>query len=182
MEPSDEELYRRMRQGDREALAALYERHEAALCRFGLRMSGIRAVAEEAVHEAFLELIRPATRFDAGRGSLEAYLYGIVRNRARMACRLQPVESAAEPAAADDIVRTLIADEAAADLHAAVKELPAVYRDAVVLCDLEERSYEEAAELMGCPVGTVRSRLYRARRLLAAKLGHYRLSPEERGG
>jgi RNA polymerase sigma-70 factor (ECF subfamily) len=57
--------------------------------------------------------------------------------------------------------------------------LPAGYRDAVVLCDLEERSYEDAAKVVGCPVGTIRSRLYRARRLLSAKLKQYRLTPEK---
>jgi len=67
-------------------------------------------------------------------------------------------------------LRGLIRDQRTAALVAAVRELPAGYRDAVVLCDLEERSYEEAARLMGCAVGTVRSRLHRARALLTAKL------------
>jgi RNA polymerase sigma-70 factor, ECF subfamily len=175
MEPSDEELYSRIREGDRQALGALYERREAALYRYALQVSGNRTMAEEAVHEAFAELIRPRPGFDAGRGSLEAYLYGIVRNRLRVARRLAPVESASEPPAQDDILRSLIADEATAALYAAVRELPEAYREAVVLCDLEERSYEDAARLMDCPVGTVRSRLYRARRLLAARLSRYRL-------
>jgi RNA polymerase sigma-70 factor (ECF subfamily) len=64
-------------------------------------------------------------------------------------------------------------------LSIAVRNLPAGYRDAVVLCDLEERSYEDAAKVVGCPVGTIRSRLYRARRLLSAKLKQYRLTPEK---
>ena len=173
MQPSDEELYRRIREGDREALGTLYERREAALYRYALQVSGNRTMAEEAVHEAFSELIRPRSGFDAGRGSLEAYLYGIVRNRLRVARRLAPMENASEPAAEDDILRRLIEDEAAAALYSAVRELPEAYRDAVLLCDLEERSYEEAAQLMDCPVGTVRSRLYRARRLLAAQLSRY---------
>ncbi len=171
METSDEELYSRVRKGDREALAELYERREPALYRYALQRSGSRATAEEATHEAFLELIQPETRFDATRGSLEAYLYGIVRNLTRAARRTQATESTGEPAAGDDVLRGLIGDEMAAALHRAVKELPPSYRDAVMFCDLEERSYEDAAKLMGCPVGTVRSRLYRARRLLAAKLG-----------
>jgi RNA polymerase sigma-70 factor (ECF subfamily) len=57
-----------------------------------------------------------------------------------------------------------------AALYATLRQLPEPYRDAVVLCDLEERSYEDAARLMGCAVGTVRSRLHRARALLAARL------------
>ena len=58
-----------------------------------------------------------------------------------------------------------------------MRNLPSGYRDVVILCDLEERNYEDAAKLLGCPVGTIRSRLFRARRLLAAKLKAYRLTP-----
>jgi RNA polymerase sigma-70 factor (ECF subfamily) len=175
---SDEELYGRIRAGDREALGELYERLEPALYRYALQLSGSRAVAEEAVHEAFLLLIGPRQHFDAGRGSLEAYLYGIVRNRIRVARRSEPVGDAFETAAKDDIAGALIAEETTAALYEAIRELPPAYRDAVVLCDLEERSYEDAATLMGCPVGTVRSRLYRARRLLGEKLSRDRLPAE----
>ncbi len=69
-----------------------------------------------------------------------------------------------------DILGDLIGNETTAILHRTVRELPERYRDVVVLCDLEERSYEDVARLVGCPVGTVRSRLHRARALLAAKL------------
>jgi RNA polymerase sigma-70 factor (ECF subfamily) len=178
MEPSDNELYNRIREGDRQALGALYERHEGALYRYALQVAGNRTMAEEAVHEAFAALIAPRPGFDGARGSLEAYLYGIVRNRIRVARRLAPVEDAREPAAKDDVLGTLIADETSAALHGAIRELPEAYREAVALCDLEERSYEDAARLMDCPVGTVRSRLYRARRLLAAKLSRYRMPAE----
>lgn len=179
MELSDEQLYERIRKGDRRALAELYERREPALYRYALQLCGNRATAEEATHEAFLQLVQRCSQFDCRRGSLEAYLYGMVRNLVRGLRRIEPVEASAEPAADDDIVRTLIGDEAAAALYDAVRELPPVYRDAVVLCDLEERSYEDAAKLAGCPVGTIRSRLYRARRLLAAKLTPYRMSWKE---
>jgi RNA polymerase sigma-70 factor (ECF subfamily) len=179
MEISDEELYNRIRKGDRRALAELYERREPALYRYALQLCGNRAIAEEAAHEAFLGLIQPGARFDAGRGSLQAYLYGTVRNLVRAAGRSRAAGSPGDMAADDDIVRTLIGNEMAAALYAAVRELPAAYRDAVVLCDIEERSYEDASILMGCPVGTVRSRLHRARRLLAEKLKHYRPSSKE---
>jgi RNA polymerase sigma-70 factor, ECF subfamily len=182
MELSDEELYERIRKGDRQALAELYDRREPALYRYALQLCGNRATAEEATHEAFLQLIQRGARFDARRGSLEAYLYGMVRNLVRASRRNEPVESSGEPAADDDIVRTLIGDEAAAALYAAVRELPPAYREAVVLCDLEERTYEYAATLAGCPVGTIRSRLYRARRLLAAKLKPHKVSSRETTG
>jgi RNA polymerase sigma-70 factor (ECF subfamily) len=178
MEPSDEELYRRIRKGDREALAALYERREPALFRYARQLTGNRAIAEEATHEAFLQLIQPGARFDALRGSLEAYLYGAVRNIARAANRVRSVGTAADRAAEGDVVKTLIDEETTRALNVAVRNLPWGYREAVVLCDLEERNYEDAARLVGCPVGTIRSRLFRARRLLAMKLRQYRMVPE----
>jgi RNA polymerase sigma-70 factor (ECF subfamily) len=84
--------------------------------------------------------------------------------------RHQMVEASGEPVAEDNILGDLIQNERTVALHAALRELPDVYRDAVILCDLEERSYEDVARLMACPVGTIRSRLHRARLLLAARL------------
>jgi RNA polymerase sigma-70 factor (ECF subfamily) len=69
-----------------------------------------------------------------------------------------------------DIVGGLIREESLVALRAAVQELPDRYREAVILCDLEERNYDEAARIMECPVGTVRSRLHRARAMLANRL------------
>jgi RNA polymerase sigma-70 factor (ECF subfamily) len=66
-------------------------------------------------------------------------------------------------------------------LRAAVLELPAEFREAVVLCGLEELSYEEAARLLDCPVGTIRSRLHRGRALLLAKLEMLRDTPKRAG-
>jgi RNA polymerase sigma-70 factor (ECF subfamily) len=170
MKRSDEELYRSMRKGSREAFAELYERREPGLYRYALHASGSAAIAEEVAHEVFVQLMGPGTRFDESRGSLESYLYGVARNLVRVARRLGPVEEPVDQAFEHDIVGGLIHDEVTGALHAAMRELPDRYRDVVILCDLEERSYEEVARLIGRPVGTVRSRLHRARTLLAAKL------------
>jgi RNA polymerase sigma-70 factor (ECF subfamily) len=80
------------------------------------------------------------------------------------------VEEAVDRAFEHDILGDLISSEVTASLHRTLRELPERYRDVVILCDLEERSYEEVARLVGCPMGTVRSRLHRARALLSAKL------------
>ncbi len=176
---SDEELYKRIRKGDRQALAELYERREPALYRYALQLSGNPAIAEEAAHEAFLQLIQPNARFDAGRASLQAYLYGAVRNLTRVAQRAQGAALVGEASVDNGVVEALIEGETTRALSIAVRNLPPGYRDAVILCDLEERSYEDAAKLVGCPVGTIRSRLFRARRLLAAKLKQYRMTPEK---
>ncbi len=63
-------------------------------------------------------------------------------------------------------------------VRAAVQELPVEFREAVVLCELEEMSYEEAAQMAGCPIGTIRSRLHRGRALLMAKLEIFRGVPQ----
>jgi RNA polymerase sigma-70 factor (ECF subfamily) len=170
MELTDEALYARTKQGDRQALEKLYERREPGLFRYALHVAGNRATAEEATHEAFLSLIQPGGRFDPERGSVEAYLYGTVRNLIRSMRRLRVMGPEREPSFSPDVLGGLIEDERTAALHEAVRELPSAYRDAVVLCDLEELRYEDAARLMGCPIGTVRSRLHRARLMLAAKL------------
>ena len=170
-ETGDEELYRRTRKGDQRAFTVLYERHEPPLYRYALHMTGSRVVAEEIVHEMFARLIGGELKYDERRGALEAYLYGTVRNLARMKRRESAsVAEIGERAFEHDIADDLIRNESIAALHAALRELPERYRDAIALCDLEEKSYEDAARVMACPVGTVRSRLHRARAMLAATL------------
>jgi RNA polymerase sigma-70 factor (ECF subfamily) len=178
MQPSDEELYRLMRKGNQDAFAQLYERREPALYRFALHMSGSPAVAEEVSQEVFVQLMGPSTRFDETRGSLESFLYGIARNLIRVVRRLGPVAEPVDRPFHHDILGELIADETTAALHRTLRELPERYRDVIFLCDLEERSYEDVARLIGRPVGTVRSRLHRARALLSAKLKRLNATPE----
>jgi RNA polymerase sigma-70 factor, ECF subfamily len=170
MQASDEELYRLMKKGSQDAFAQLYDRRHPALYRFALHMSGSPTVAEEVSHEVFVQLMGPAARFDETRGSLESFLYGIVRNLVRVARRQGPVAEAVDSSFDQDILGELIGNETTAALHRTLRDLPERYRDVIILCDLEERSYEDVARLIGRPVGTVRSRLHRARALLSAKL------------
>ena len=171
---SDEELYRRMRTGDQAAFSELYQRRAPSLYRYVLYSDGNRATAEEITHDVFLQMMSPQQSFDPKLGSVEAYLYGIARNlvrgRSRYVRREIPL---GDYQRADVLAGNLIQEEAAQALHAAVRELPIRYRDAIVLCEFEERSYEEAARLMQCPVGTVRSRLSRGKALLAAKMKRF---------
>jgi len=175
MHKSDEQLYQLMKKGNSQAFAELYERREPALYRYALHMTGSSSSAEEVAQEVFIQLMAPSTRFDETRGSLEGWMYGVARNLVRMQRRKAglpaPISNdSTEPAFEHDILGGMIDGENLAALRVAVTELPPAYRETVVLCDLEERNYDEAARLMGCPVGTVRSRLHRARGLLAAKL------------
>jgi RNA polymerase sigma-70 factor (ECF subfamily) len=171
-EPDADELLRRAGSGDEEAFVALYRRFQGPIHRFAWRMTGSRETAEDVTQETFLTLLRGATRYESGRGPLGAYLYGIARNLlARRAGRDRPYV----PLPDDDLRATdLGADperqQAVGTIREAVLGLPMHYREVVVLCDLQGVPYEEAAAALLCPVGTVRSRLHRARALLAARL------------
>jgi RNA polymerase sigma-70 factor (ECF subfamily) len=166
---SDGDLLWRTAQGDEAAFTALYRRRQGPVYRFALHMSGSPAVAEDVTQEVFLELMRDPAGYDPERGPLASYLYGMTRNLVLRALRTRP-EGPPE-AAAPDLVEDLARRDAIAAVRRAVLTLPPRYREVVVLCDLEEMNYAEAAVALGCAVGTVRSRLHRARALLAGKLG-----------
>lgn len=154
----------------------LYRRHSPKIFRFALHMSGSETVAEEATQETFLMLIRQPAMFDPERGSIEAFLFGVARNQVYKQLerdrRFQGVEEADEEqhVAEGDVLGDLARQENLQALMDAILCLPPKYREAVVLCDLEELSYEAAANAIGCAIGTVRSRLHRARNLLIGKL------------
>jgi RNA polymerase sigma-70 factor, ECF subfamily len=175
----DEALVAGVARGDVDAFAALYRRHQGLVYRFALHLTGSPATAEDVTHEAFLAVMREAGRFQAGRGSAAAWLCGIARNHARRRLDgdrrllpLAPGESGGETGGSHggDLVEDLARDEAIKRLRRAILALPLRYREAVVLCDLHELSYAEAAEAMECAIGTVRSRLHRARALLTERL------------
>lgn len=177
---TDDELLRRMRSGDEQAFISLYRKLQGPIYRFALQMTGGAAIAEDVTQEVFLALIRNNSGYDVTRGALSAYLFGIAR---KLVLRhLERSRTAAEEdiegergkrwsfAASPDPVVDLLHNESMDSLRRAVVSLPKRYREAVILCDLEELDYTQAAQLLGCPIGTVRSRLHRARGLLLEKL------------
>jgi RNA polymerase sigma-70 factor (ECF subfamily) len=180
---SDEELLRRMLEGDGEAFEALYDRRQPSIYRFALRMSGSPAFAEDIAQEVFLALMRDGGGFDPARGSVAAYLFGMTRHRVlrriereRKLSPLVSEESDENGAmtdgliARDDQLQDVARREQVEGVRRAVLALPVHYREVVVLCSLHDLSYEQASEIVGCPVGTIRSRLNRARAMLADKL------------
>src|SRR5215470_9508037 len=186
----DDLLLRRAAKGDEEAFTLLYRRHQAAPYRFALRMTGNAWAAEEIVQDVFMTLMRDPKKYDATRGTLGGFLYGVTRNRVlkhleRSPRREVPLEEKNENGNGSGIVlmdATTPAIQAEKrerrdQVWAAVLDLPAEFREAVVLCELEERSYEEAAQMIGCPIGTIRSRLHRGRALLMARLEILRDAP-----
>lgn len=181
---TDEELLIRLRRGDETSFLALYRRRQASLFRFALQMSGSPATAEDITQEVFLTLLRGECGFNPERGSLSGYLFGIARKlalrqleRGRVDVALEAeTEDATFPelAVKDDALADLTHREGIEALRRAVTALPRRYREVVALCDLEELDYADAAAALGCPIGTVRSRLHRARALLLEKLNKER--------
>jgi len=184
-EATPEVLLRRAAAGDEDAFRALYRQLSGAIYRFALHMSGNEGVAEEVTQEAFLVLVRDPGRYDPSRATLKAFLYGVARNHTLRAMekenRFQPfsdeqADSAGElhesaiPDSSADADEDLLRREQIGRVRRAVLTLPPVYREAVVLCDLQEMSYEEAAHTLGCAPGTLRSRLHRGREMLAMRL------------
>jgi RNA polymerase sigma-70 factor, ECF subfamily len=185
----DELLLRRAAKGDEDSFALLYERHQGALYRFALRMTGSAWGAEEIVQDVFMTLIRDPKKHDPSRGTVGALLFGIARNRVmkhlERAPREVPLEEKNEDGTGagivlqDSFTPAMWAEkrERMERVRAAVLELPPEFREAVVMCELEEMSYEEAAQMTGCPIGTIRSRLHRGRALLLARLEMLRSAP-----
>jgi RNA polymerase sigma-70 factor, ECF subfamily len=150
-----------------------------------LRLTRSRSDAEDLVQDTFVKAFRFSDRYRRGT-NLKAWLYTILhntwRNRVRDASRdavdvdSEVVEEAASlpggPAAFETPEQILLRDTLDTDLQAALDALPALFREAVLLRDVEEFSYAEIAEMLGVPIGTVMSRISRGRRLLFERLSH----------
>jgi RNA polymerase sigma-70 factor (ECF subfamily) len=209
-EPRDIELMRRLSSGDEAAFLEFYRRHQGGLYRFALHMSGRPEAAADVVQETFLTLIRHSGKFDQEKGTPGAFLFGIARNHLHKLrekeSRYVPLfeegdhsgssewggasgqtngnsytansaKSMKVESAFDGLERAETQDL----LRDAVLTLPDHYREPVTLCDLEGKSYNEAAVLLNCPVGTVRSRLNRARSILLEKLRPARIAGKALG-
>lgn len=178
---TDEQLLAQALDGNEDAFTALYRRRQGPVYRFALHMSGSPQVAEEVTQEVFLFLLQRGRDFDPERAALGAYLFGVARNYVRRALEksyseamtMSPAEDD-DPALVTDIdpVEDMARNQASRAVWKAVLSLPEHYREVVVLCDLQEQTYADAAVALGCALGTVRSRLHRAHDILVKKLQH----------
>src|SRR5262245_39963478 len=167
-------LLARLVAGDASALDLLYRREAALVYRYAMAMSGDAAAAADATHDAFVALAARPHGFDAARGELAAYLAGIARHSLlalrRAAC--EPLDDlGAEPAESPTPEELHVGRQGRDALWCAIRALPWVQREALVLVDLQELRYEQAASIAGCELNTLRTRLHRARRRLALLLG-----------
>jgi RNA polymerase sigma-70 factor (ECF subfamily) len=173
---TDSELVQTMLGGDKEAFAELYRRRQRDVYRFALHMTGAPDLAEDVTQEVFMVLMRKGNEYDQLKGSVNAFLLGVARNyvlrRLRQERFFVSIDDSLGDKANGEVGanETLTRTEAIMAMHKAILNLPAHYREAVVLCDLQELSYAEAAAVLGCAIGTLRSRLHRARTILIERL------------
>ncbi len=176
MTTSDGELFERSREGSEAAFTALVERHKDGLVGYLFRLVGDRERAEDFAQEAFLRLYHRSGSYRE-QGQLKAYLFRIATNLVRSEGRrsqrwlavrslLGGAEIAPDPSPFDRTARA----ELRQALENALVELPLRYKAPIVLRELRDWSYQEIAEALDCSIGTVKSRLHRARRILRERL------------
>lgn len=177
-EPTDTELVRCLLGGDKEAFAELYRRRHGNIYRFALHMTGRSEMADDVAQETFMVLINNTAAYDETKGAVNSFLLGIARNQVLKRLRQErpnvPVDEHHEEidhGASMRSHRSSFARRETIDaVRKAILSLPEHYREVVILCELQEVSYAETAHILNCAVGTVRSRLHRARAILAEKL------------
>lgn len=175
----DRELVERARAGERAAFDLLVERYQRRLLRLVLRLLRDQAEAEDVVQETFLRAYRALPRF-RGEAAFFTWLYRIAVNGARNAIARRRLRSGAHgmapvqvPAPLPEIgtpESMLLSKQVMRAIDAALEALPLELRTAIVLREIEGLSYEEIAQIMECPLGTVRSRIFRAREAIARRL------------
>lgn len=180
---AEDVLVRRAASGETAAFAELLRRHQGKVRGLLLRLCGDRTLADDLAQEVFLRAYRGLWGFE-GRSSFGTWLYRISYNaylnhstRVRKWSSL-PTAYDAETAAPDDALSPPRAD-LRRDLEAAVATLPQRYRGVVVLYYLQDLSYPEIAEILDVPLGTVKTHLHRAKRLLRAKLHGWELDASD---
>ena len=175
------ELLLKAARGDEVAFLLLYERHRTPVFRFACRMLGSATQAEDVTQECFLQVLRRPEAFRAERASLRTYLCAIARHLALKQLRRRGQETVVDdpPEEASrgtlgtpgaDPLSTVIEEEASLAVRTAVEALPPLQREAVVLFEYQEMSLADIAGVCEVDVGTVKSRLHRARERLRRTL------------
>jgi len=171
-----DEFVLRLSRAEPSAVAEVYDAHHAAVRAFAKRLLGDAASAEDLVHEVFVSLPRAVRKF-RGDSALRTFLISIAVNHARHHVRAAQRRRRAISAYGDTKLHESVdpehearRKELAALLTRALDTLPIEQRVAFVLCEVEERSSREAAEIVGAPEATLRTRLFHAKRKLRLAL------------
>jgi RNA polymerase sigma-70 factor, ECF subfamily len=173
--PTDEELIGRIGKGDRLAMHALFTRHHVRMYRFALRLVRNDVTAEDIISEVFLDVWRQAGRFE-GRSTVSTWLLGITRFKALSALRRRSESELDEAMAetledcADDPAIALQKKDKGAALRGCLDALSAEHREVIDLVYYHEKSVQEVAEIVGIPEGTVKTRMFHARKKLGELL------------
>jgi RNA polymerase sigma-70 factor (ECF subfamily) len=175
---AEAELLLKAARGDEPAFLLLYERHRTPVFRFACRMLGSAPLAEDVTQECFLSVLRRPEAFRAERASLRTYLCAIARHLALKQLRKRgeetmvddPPDEAPAVASGSDPLGVVLQEEAALAVRQAVAALPPLQREAVVLFEYQEMSLADIAATCEIDVGTVKSRLHRARERLKRTL------------
>jgi len=191
----DQELVERAQRGDKHAFGLLVGKYQRKLGRLLSRMIRDQAEVEDVVQEAFIKAYRALPNF-RGESAFYTWLYRIGINTAKnylVAMGRRPYtvpeievedaenfEDGGELRTTDTHETELMSKQVAQTVNDTVAALPVELRTAITLREIEGLSYEEIATLMGCPIGTVRSRIFRARETIAEKLRPLLDTPEHR--
>jgi len=176
---TDDVLIKRLAAGDPTALWLIYERHQGVVFRFIYRVAGSRDLAEDLTHDAFVALMLRPQDYDATRASLRTYLCGIVRNLERTQRRRRrpeaelPHEAVTQSQSIADPLSSLMRHELARRVQQAVLELKPLLREVLVLIEYEGFTLAETASVVGTRIGTVKTRLHRARAAMRQALAPY---------
>ena len=167
------ELIRSVARRDREAFEKLYYRFAPRLGRYAFGMLRRREAVDEVINDVMLAVWKDAARFDAGAGTVSAWLFGITHkkvikmiDRTSKSARELPPEEVA-PEAGEHPERAAIGRELGAAMRGAMAKLPPDQRAVVELAFGQGQSYQEIALALGCPVNTVKTRMFHARKRLA---------------
>ncbi len=168
---ADCELVERIARGEEEPLGELYRRYAHRVFRFALTLTGQLELAEEVVQETFVSLWRAAGNY-AGRAQVSTWLLGIARNQSFAAMRREAKgrRAPASPCVLPDPKEHTEREERQTTVRRAVECLPVEQREVVFLAFYEGLHYRQIAEILGVPEGTVKSRMYHAKRRLAEVL------------
>ena len=189
MQQPDEQLMRLAQRGDAEAVSALYTRYRRKLLNYLYRLTGDRATAEDLTQETFLRVVRHLPSYRP-TGSVGGWIFRIAKNlalnsfRDRKAQKEVPLEEPETDSGEGEMKESKIphsgpgpdreagSRETERQIQQALLQLPPVFREALILCDIQGHAYKEAAQMLECSINTIASRLARARSKMAELLGY----------